>query len=206
MSDDWQMAKASWKDSKPLGKAVQDFIFENVEWVLFLRRDQRFPCLDCYDFSRAAQRSDMSTCPNCWGTGVKITPTVIPCRLSRGDAQISFREGDFRVAPGFIDRFSVTGDVPRAIKPQLEDFLIVCEWPIATQRIGKEKQIKPLSFNSIYLVKQINDHYERELGWFNLGLRVFELDKEENSKPLLSAQNIEIMTEEKVRWSTKSYW
>lgn len=169
-SDPWGIERGSWKDSIPLGASAEDFIFENPEWVLYLRKDPRFQCPEHYSQASEGPAFVDRPCSFCMGFGVRTVPQVIPCRISRGSGGMGVNEGHRRATPGYYEQYSLMADLPRFVCPEMGDLLCVVEWDRPTQKIGRQPAARILSVSSIFMIKQLNDHFERELGWFACGL------------------------------------
>jgi hypothetical protein len=172
---EWNVGRGSWKDGMPLGASAEDFLLENAQWVIYFRKDHRFPCPTCYDMSTQSRISVGYDCETCFGFGKKVDPILVPARISFGPPKVTSREADIRQNPGYIEFFSAEIDFPRAVKPKLEDLVLVCEWSKPTQQLGKPRA-RPLSITSIYVIKQVNDYFERELSWYGCGAEAYDLE------------------------------
>src|ERR1700744_5045317 len=109
-NDEWQMSQIQLGDVLPLGADAESLIWENPEWAIYLRRDERFQCPHHYDPSSKSPLHFLKFCPICLGFGVKTTPLIIPTRVNLGPAKISIRESDVRLDPGYVQYFATSID------------------------------------------------------------------------------------------------
>lgn len=193
MNSGWDMLPGSWKDNIPLGKSTQDFILENCQWVLYMRRDTRFTCPLHRDPSTLTAELLEAPCRVCYGYGVRTEPQIVPCRISLGQPHVSHRETERRDLPGWLEYYNAAADFPRGIMPQLEDHVLICEWDKPTQELGRYPRARVLRINSVYVIKQVNDHFERELSHYSVGLEAqdHELARLEMHLPVL--RNVSIV-------------
>lgn len=201
----WKLNQTNWKDSSPLGQHVEEFILENPQWVLYLRREPRFVCPDHWDVVTVNRKLGTPPCALCWGLGVRVYPIIVPSRIQLGMTNMGATEGDLLVNPGYIDRFYTAIDFPRAVKPKLEDLILTCEWDKPTQQLGQYPRARILRFNSIYQIKQVNDHFERELSWYSCGVRDFEVERQVLDNMIPSISSIRILRPEDIR-QAKKFW
>lgn len=175
--NEWHLRQGDWKDDNPLGRDATGFILENPEWWLYLRKDRRFYCPKHWD-EQTKGPIDLKKdeeCLFCYGFGIRILPTIIPCRVTRSPIKASSKEGDIRTEAGYNEFFHWQMDAPKELKPELEDLVCFCEFETPTTRIGDSPYLKIKHIKNTFQVKQINPNYERELSWFSLALEVFDL-------------------------------
>lgn len=202
--NDWGVKKGNWKDSSPIGSHARDFIDENCQFSLYLRRDARFKCPDHFSAEGQSSLAVNKVDAFCWGTGVKIIPQIVPCRFDFGGTSISPRESDIRQDPGFIQYFKAVVFFPRIVKPQLEDLICIVEWDKPTQSISNSTKPRILNITDVFLIKQINNHFERELSFFGCGLEEYGINSDRFSKAVNLVSNIKVL-ESGGEWQ-KSYW
>lgn len=206
-SNPWKFRgmNTSWKDANPLGKFAERFILENPQWVLYLRRDWRFPCP--YHYSEAGQSGTvhLTECSVCYGLGVRTIPQVVPARINYESAMPSSSEGDMRMGPGYLSRFIFTVDVPRWVYPSTGDFILICEWDKPAQQIATEPVAKPIRLDTALAIRQTNPHFEREIGWVECGCESVDLRGDLLSSLLPRISGFEVLKE---TWQQdqKSYW
>lgn len=201
----WQITRGGGRDNNPLGWDAEQFILENCQYLLYLRKDDRFFCRDHWDWATASVKQVTSYCPVCLGFGYKTDAQVVPARISLGLVDISARVGNQRLSPGQVEYFTSWAHFPRKIKPRLEDIVIVGEWDRPAQELGNYPRARCLRASSIYMIKQINDRFERELAFFSCGLEAGDhlQDKINLLMPYLTDVPV-IQTEDS--WKQKSYW
>lgn len=204
--NDWNLGKGEWRDSNPMGKRVQEFILENCEFVIYLRKDHKFKC--------PIHWSGPSDSPNlvdidcwCWGFGEKISATIVPARLSRGrNAEVGFMDGSVKDIPGYLPTFTDVIHFPRPVAPQVNDVILCCEWNVKAQYIDRVPKPRPVAIHSIYMIKQINPYFQRELGWFSCGSESFEIEQDHIdqliSDKLINLSVMDVVSE----WQQNSYW
>lgn len=203
MSNPWKLQKSGWKDSRPLGKKVYDYIMENTQWVVYLRRDPTRPCVICRDPASSSPGAIRVDCPgNCWGTGVKIDLQLAPCRIDTGNAELSFLEGTIRIEPGWAERSTLVGFFPRIVYPREEDIILLCEWKKPAQRIAEPPKGRPQSLIDVFTVKQVNPQFEREVGWFECGLKSDNVEYKLYEEQLFKMVDLRVIE----KWQQKSYW
>jgi len=202
-SNPWSLAAGGWKaNSQAIGTHVEKFIGEIPQWAIYVRRDLRFDCPTHKLPSTEGTTFFREHCPFCWGTGFKTSFQLVPCKVSLGKGALG-REGTVMDVPGLLARFSVTVDFPRTVYPKFDDFIITAEWNLPVSELPKATKPKPLRINNIYMLKQINDHFEREISWFNCGCEVYEIDKAKVEAELPYLQDIEVLN---TAWQQNSYW
>lgn len=169
-SNEWNLNLNPEPNSDPLGIEAQNFIYENCQWVIYFRKDPRFLCSRHYDLARQS-KEDYNTkfCEKCWGLGMLTVPQIVPARIMLEEANLSIRETDARLEPGYIAYNTANIDFPRNVKPALEDLVMVCEWNKPAQAIAQYPVGRPLNIINIYIIKVINNQFEREVGWANCG-------------------------------------
>ncbi len=205
MDSGWGFQSGDRKDSIPLGKDAERFLMENPQWVLYFRKDRRFVCRSCWDSASQSPGADRLYCADCFGFGWKTTPMIVPSRVQLGPAQGAFMEGDIRYAPGYVEQYMAVVDFPRCVAPQLEDVVCVCEWSKPTQKLGQYPRARVLSIQSIYEIKQINDHFERELGWYNCAMKAYSIDKHHVERWLGVLVDVDILSKDKL-WTNTPFW
>lgn len=187
---DWDLSKSNWKASHPLGKAAEQFILENPEWVVYLRRNHRFPCITCYDFSSRSVNSNTLLCSSCFGTGYNLTKIITPVRFWAG-GQISTREQDVLDDAGNIARWPDTVAVCRELYPEEGDMILRAQWNVSTREIGTNPKAKPVRFIASMLVRLVNVNYEQEVSFMQCGIRSYEVNIDYFYKTLRSLGGFE---------------
>lgn len=211
MMPSWGMSPGSWKDQHPIGWDAEQFIMDNPQWVLYLRRDRRFVCPEHKSAAAGSPVHLEEPCTRCFGTGVKIDAQIVPCRLTFKEPNVSHRETEFRTAGGWLEYYTAAADFPRSIMPQNEDFVLVCEWDKPTQRLGEYPRARVMKIQNVYVIKQVNDYFERELSHVGCGLEAQVQDLLELQRHVPFLQDVQIINPRKPgrgqsRWSRESYW
>ena len=169
-SNEWNLSTNPSPNSDPLGIEAQNFIYENCQWVVYFRKDPRFLCTAHYDLARQSKEDyNIKFCPKCWGLGIATTPQIVPARVILGRANLSVRQTDSRLEPGYIAYNTANIDFPRNVRPALEDIVLVCDWNKTSESIATYPTGRPLNIVDMYLIKVVNTHYERESAWSNCG-------------------------------------
>lgn len=174
--NEWGLREGDYKNDFNIGDSITNFILENAEWVLYLRKDHRFFCPKHWD-EKTKNPIDLKPgeeCKVCYGFGIKIDPIIVPSRITRSPIKASTREGDIRLEPGYIEYFHWQIDFPKEVKPNLEDLISICEFDTPTQQIGNVPYVTIKSIKNTFLVKQINPNYERQISWFSTSLEIFD--------------------------------
>ena len=158
-----------------IADTINDFILSNPEWIIYLRKDQRFRCIKHWDFKTGTlvDLKPGEICTDCYGFGYKITPMVVPCRFTRSPAKSTGRTGDMRLEGGYTQYYHQQIDFPKEIKPELEDIVLTCEFKAQSTAIGDLNYCGVLRVINGFLIKQVNANYEREISWFSCGVEVF---------------------------------
>jgi len=203
-TDEWNLGGTSWKDSNPFGLQAENFIWDNPNWAIYFRKDQRFKCPGHYSISKQSSFTFNEYCPKCLGFGIYTTAMIIPVRVNLGQAKLSVRSSDMRLLPGFMEHYVTTLDFPRNAKPQLEDVVLFCDWNKNYQDVPRPPVGRPLNVTSIYLVKSLNDHIERELGWFDTGVEGFDYNEDWANTYIPHLVNLPVLQKEV--WPQEIYW
>lgn len=205
MSNEWDISKGEWRDASPLGMRIEDFILEWPEFIIYLRKDNRFPCPKHYSQSSESVSTLDIDC-DCLGFGVKTTAAIVPCRLSRGDARMDHRDGDNRQMLGFIGSWRDIVHFPRAVAPVENDIVIVCSWNVPMNKILTAPNPRPVVAHSIYLIRELNSQFQRELGWFSCGIKGFDIAQDQMDKLVYQKFGNLPILEEESSWPQRSYW
>ena len=208
MSNEWQITKGDWRNSNPLGKKINDFILQDPEWAIYLRKEHRFPCPQHYDHStETAKTFELVDC-TCMGFGVKTIAQIIPCKISRGkNAEVDPQGGIARDLPGYLAMFSDVVHFPKGAYPRNQDIVMTAEWDVPISKIkAHAPSPRPVRIGSIYIIKIINAYYQRELSHFSCGMENLEIESDmaDNLIPKMLT-NLPVMEVDTV-WQQNSYW
>ncbi len=132
---------------------------------------------------------------------------IVPCRVSRGRwAEISAGDGP-RDIPGYLDTNQDVIHFPRAVLPQVNDFVLQCEWNTQSQKITKfPPRARPIRIHSIYIIRLVNAHFQRELSHFSCGVETLNIQSHlMNALIPNKLTNIPVMDPEQT-WQQNSYW
>lgn len=203
---EWDLRPGDWRDSNPLGYGLQGFMEDWVEYVLYLRLDSRFKCPE--HFSQATEsRITLDVSCDCWGLGIKPLAQIAPARLSRGGSEMGSKRGDKIIEPGSMDFSTDVAHFSRAVAPKIRDYVLICEWNKRHQDIPKFPVARPTRITSIYLIKEINPHHQRELGWFSCGLDLVEFDRNLLNQIIKTKLSGLSVIDTAATWnSVKDYW
>lgn len=203
--DPFNLQNTNWKDINPLAARVAKFVGENTQWVIYLRKDKRFPCPTCWDpSSKTADHGRVDCEDGCWGTGVKTTLQLAPCRMVPGTPN-NLLEGDLRLGPGYVERNQVMGIFPREVYPQMEDIILAAEWTTPTQKLGSPPRSRPVRISDVFIIKNTASHFEREFGWTTCSLELYTIDAKAFTDNIYRMVNIEIIKRDKST-ELKTYW
>ena len=204
---DWSLDKGTWRDNSPIGKRIQDFIMKYPEWLILLRRDERFPCIEHHDFATKSRSSFSGTCDFCLGFGVKVLPQIVPCRVSRGRfAEISSKDEALVSEPGMVPNFTDVAHFPRIVLPQINDILISAEWDKKTTDLFKVPYARPVRFNSIWTIRNQEHHTQREVSWISCGLKSYEINDFQLAEIIPShLRNLKVI-DLKGSWDSETFW
>jgi hypothetical protein len=142
------------------------------------------------------------------GLGVAVSAFIVPCRVSRGrTAEIAPIDGQVRDAPGMIDLNQDVVHFPRSVLPQANDIVLQCEWNTQSQKIHKfPPRARPIRIHSIYVIRLINSHFQRELSHFSCGVESLNIQTDLlNSLLLTKLTNLTVIDVDKT-WQQISYW
>lgn len=205
MSNEWQIGKGEWRDNSPLGERMQDFITTFPEYVIYIRKDHRFKCPKHWSNTTETPTTLDVNC-DCWGFGEKVTASIVPCRLSRGEARMDHRDGDLKQMPGFIGSWRDIVHFPRAVCPETNDIVMCCTWNVKFQDIPKVPRPRPIDAHSIYLIRELNPQFQRELAWQSCGMKGFDIESDHIQKLInLKFDNLKVL-EVDSSWPQKFYW
>lgn len=210
MSNEWGLIQGEWKDgNSDLNRKLEGFILQNPEWVIYLRRDDRFKCPQHWDqASETVAAFGDVTCSFCRGLGVKTTLEVVPCRLERDRGTMAPVDGSMRDGPGYIDMNDVVADFPRWIAPDVNDMFIVAEWECHPSQIPRLPRVKAIRIEEIYRIKKTNAHWEREVAVINCGVELFPLERQKARDLIESTSKIIIRRGDEMDapWKQGSWW
>jgi len=206
--NEFGLDKGEWRDSNPLGLKMNKFMLNSPEWSIYLRRDVRFKCPDHFDQATEGYKSFGVVDCSCLGLGVAVSASIIPCRVSRGRrAEIGSLDGEVRDMPGYMDFNQDVIHFPRAVVPQVNDFVLQCEWNTKAQKIDKPSpRARPIRIHSIYIIRLINAHFQREVSHFSCGVETINLHADQMNTLILSKlTNLPVIDVDKA-WEQIAYW
>lgn len=206
--NEWNLGHGEWRDSNPYGRKIQDFVEEYSEWVIYLRKDNRFKCPEHFDEATETSKSFGSIDCWCMGLGMSVSGAIVPCKISRGrNAEIRTLQNDEnRDVPGYIDYTQDVIHFPRAVYPNTNDIVLLPEWTTHPQKITSFPKGRPVRIHSIYIIKQINTYYQREVGYFSCGSDSLQIQADLiNSLVIPKLSNLPILNIENT-WKQISYW
>jgi len=206
--NDWGISKGDWRDSNPYGKRIHENIMTYPEWGIYLRRDLRFRCPLHWNDEAESLKSFGNVDCWCWGLGVGVSGTIVPCKISRGrNAEINPSLGEIKMEPGYLDFFRDVVHFPRGVLPQINDIILYCEWNTKAQKIDKfPPKARPIRIHSIYIIKQINSYFQRELSHLSCGIESLNIQGDlMNSLILNKLTNLSVWDSEET-WNQVSYW
>lgn len=204
---EWDLVPEQWRDSDPMGRKIENFIYENNQYLVYIRKDQRFPCQDHYKQSNETAIFPTVSCDYCWGFGVKTTAAIVPARLSLGrTANIGPNDGFVRGVPGYLTDYTTVAHFPRAVAPNQKDLVLVCGWNKPTQHIATPPYGRPLKIFSIYMIQQVQDYFMRELSWYSCGLKTLDAIGDHIDNLIIPRlSNLDVL-ETHTSWKQNSYW
>lgn len=204
-TDPWKMGTSTWKDDSPLGRSAEEFILENPQYVLYARKDPRFPCPIHYDPTAKDVAVRDPSCTRCRGFGVKVTFQLLPGRLSYGAKALGQTEGDLRLAAGLNNRGFIQASFPRGVSPARDDFVIRCEWDTKAQELGGPKRARVLRIEDVYVIRDLSTFFEREVSWHGCGLEIMDLANNLLTRLIPYLSDIEFLPAS-LFWSQAKYW
>jgi len=204
MSSEWNQDKGSWKISKPLGKAAEGFIFENPDYVVYLRKRQNDPCPIHYDYATGSEnglRLEGEPCPICWGTGKKVIPLIVPIRIFQGHAM---GMNVNKTEPGYTENWDFVGYLPRKIKPTYEDIIFFVEWNVPVWSVPTDQRRRIVSVTDVVQIKATIDRFEKEVAFMAVDLRSYNIEHSILGRNLPLMLNIPVFQLED--WNRTTYW
>jgi hypothetical protein len=190
-----------------MGKRLEDFLMRNAEWVVLGRFDKRFLCPSHYSYTSHSKTDWAPDCSLCHGFGVKTTFEIVPCRIERDRGMIGPADGDTRLTPGYVGQDQIICDFPREVRPQIEDLVLTCEWPVHPQQLSVLPKKRPLRIVDAYFIKQINYHHERELVIINTSLDLYTIEDTRLQDLIqIGFDDLLIRKADGTEWQTGSYW
>jgi hypothetical protein len=202
--NEWNIDEGDYLDYNALGRRVENFLLRNSEYVIYIRLDRRFPCPHGHSQETLTSKNRDVNCPICMGFGWKVTPQIVPSRLSRGDAELETMGGDLRFDPGYIDHYKYVVSFPRWVYPDTNDLFIACEWNKPTQEIIKPPIGRPLKIGSIYTIKKVNTNFMREISWISCGIKSFEIDSDHIQALIPKFSRLEVLKGS--NWAQDNFW
>lgn len=152
-----------------LSSDVTDFINRRPIWMLYARRDLRFPCITCYDPTTNSPKKD---CPDCLGTGFSLKVERHKTRL---DMQVLPNTNQLSM-PGYLPSYPVVIYTPRDNYPKREDLYFEVEWDVDLPFIGEEG--RPARVLNTYRIAMLAVFRQDEVTYFGCGCNVYDLDIE----------------------------
>ena len=209
-SDFWHLNQKEDVENNPYGTKIQDFLMERVQYVIYLRKDLRFPCPDHYDQSSGAESTiitDAWACDDCWGFGIKTDAYIAPCRISHGTAGIGPLGGEIIQEPGGITSETEIVHFPRAVLPQPKDIILECEWDKLVGFFTKFKT-KPRAVRIVkgYVINDVTAYWWKEIEYFSCGIKDQQVDLDHFRRllPVKLADPTPIEVE--TTWQHRSFW
>lgn len=201
----WQLSRGSWKDNNPLGWDAENFILDNCQYVVYVRKDPRFACVRHWDEATQSPKVLEEHCPTCWGFGRKVDFSLVPARITLGPAKVSPKITDLRTDAGLVEYYESAVHFPRKVCPRNEDLVLVCEFDTPAQELHYAKRPRVVRVATIYLIKQINDRFERELAFYSCGVEGAEVERSRIERGLPYLRNLEVL-ETLDTWTQSNYW
>lgn len=156
-----------WADSNyhkefGLKRGFTDLLKEVPEWFILLRTDRRFPCLTCY--SEKSGESD-GDCLDCYGTGYKVTPLIIPGRIVHAlgprDAETTIEAGDL------ANRIEIIHTIRESFAER-GDLILRVSWNVESYKLIASVQRAPVQLLDVYDIVEKERPYEAEIVWSKL--------------------------------------
>lgn len=207
---EWDLGKGQWRDSKPFGFKMNEFINQYAEWAVYIRKDARFKCPEHYDQPTDTYKSFGDINCYCWGLGVAVSAIIVPSRITRGRTTQAM-EGAVRDMPGYFETDEQMAHLPRSVLPKENDFLLMCEWNNPVNKIPSyphhlPAKSRPIRIYSIYIIKQIQSHYQRELSHFSCAIESQAISTDlVNSWINNKLTNLPVLDTDST-WQQYSYW
>jgi len=204
MNSGWDSSKASWKDVHPIGHHAEQFLLENADWAVYVRLLPDEYCPDHWNFTSGvtAARSDGPLCPYCWGTGRKVIPKIVPVRIFQGSVDT---QSDIRLQPGYTLNWEIGAILPRDIKPNYQDLVILVEWNVPVKDVPKNPSRRPVRITDVTQVEAVFDRFEREVAFIGAALKSYSVSDAlfYNALPLMIGLDI---YDPSNKWPQTLYW
>jgi hypothetical protein len=161
-----------------IGGEVSLFIHEYPIWMIYVRRDLRFPCTACYDIRRKSTSN--SRCPNCFSTGYNVVFERQEVRLVKHQVPPNQgRQGIIASDPGFLGNYGTAVYVPRIYKPNIKkrgDLYLEVDWTSSIKDIPRIGY--PASLITAYEVQMAVVFRESQNSYYGCGCSTYEFDHE----------------------------
>ena len=204
MDSGWGIQKGSWKDAKPIGKDAEDFLLENADYAVYLRKRDDDPCPEHWHLGGGPNdiRTEGPLCPICWGTGRKITPIITPIRIFQGSVD---SQSDIRTQPGYVTNWEIGAILPRSMRPNYQDIVLLVEWNIPIQEVPTNPNRRVVSIGDVTQVESLFDRFEREVAFIGVALKSYGSTSNQFEKSLPLMVGLDYHNPEN-RWQQTSYW
>jgi hypothetical protein len=162
-TDPWGLGGAELSD------AISAFIAEHPVWLLYARRDLRFPCTACWDPMSHSPRNKQ-LCPNCIGLGYKVL-------LERHMTRFVIRgnpAGAPLLGPGYVTDYPVTVHARADECPRPQDIYVEVEWNAPIDQIGVNG--RPTRVLHCYMVDMAAPMRQDTLSFFTSGCTPYDFD------------------------------
>lgn len=206
--NDWNIGYGEWRDSEPFGHKIHNYIMKYPEWSIYIRKDHKFKCEEHFDLATDTALSFGNIDCWCWGLGVAVSAMIVPCRVSRGrSAEIGSLDGEVRDMPGYLDFNQDIMHFPRAVLPQVNDVVLQCEWNVLPQKAASFlPRPRPIRIHSIYIIRLINTHFQREISHFSCGVETLNVQYDYYDSLILDKlSHLPVMNVED-SWNRIDYW
>lgn len=157
------------------------FIDDYPTWVIHVKQDRRFTCRTCYS---EATRDGEGLCPDCIGTGSKISYVKMPVRIMR---QRPMRSPDVNWPHGELSTNKAVIYTKHEYYVKFTDLILEVSWNVTPEYIPTIGQ--PVEINHIYKVNAAEPFYEDEISFITCTCEILDSTREFVQK-LLQQQGI----------------
>lgn len=156
-----------------LRQGFNEFVGLHPQWLVYVRRDLKYPCTYCYD---PTTKSPDPTCQECYGLGYVVQYEKHACRRV-----ITAQSAQSPIEPfGYLSKYRTIIYEPRYYYPKSKDVFLEVEWDTEIDNI--EIYGKPITLIHAYQVDEQVAFQEDEVTYIGCGCDTYDFNIDDMEK------------------------
>jgi len=185
MTDPFRLTTTSGSDRfglvsrRKMRSGFNDLINDHPHFLIYVRRNLKYPHGDCF---LSDTKSPSPDCSTCFGTGYKVQYEKHKCRrvLNAKSTQEQLMD------PGYMSKYQVIIYTPRYYYPRAGDLYLEVEWDVSIPYI--ESIGRPVNVIKVHRVDDAVAMMEDEVTYFAVGAIPYNFDGKNLENWLLTVQ------------------